>query len=202
MRHATAVNQTNVIYSNLPGFPLSDLGRRQAEEAGRFFNATPLQFIITSGRERARETAGIVARLNSGQPKVIVDDRIRDVGLGALSAKIDWGDWNNHREAYWQKQISGEGGMESPVAIQNRMKEAFEEYVTHFPTANILFVSHGDPITFLFEVLKQAVPTMRSVSRYHIGRANVFEVKPGRPVVINKAFEPMTAGFGGVSQRV
>lgn len=192
MRHATAVNQTNVIYSNLPGFPLSELGRRQAEEAGRFLSATPLQLIISSGRERTRETAEIVAKLNSGQPKLLVDDRLKDIDLGGWAAKIGWDDWHQRRELYWDKQVRGEAGMESPITVQHRMKQVFENYLELFPTANILFVSHGDPITFLFEALEGR--TLAPLKHhYGISRASVFEVRLDEGVAkIRQIFVPLT----------
>lgn len=195
MRHATAANTTNVIYSNLPGFPLGELGRRQAEEAGRFLSATPLRYIITSGRERTRETAAIVAALNPGKPKVVVDDQFRDIDLGGWAGKIDWEDWHNRREVYWDKQIRGEAGMESPAQVQNRVKQAFEKYIQLFPTGNILFVSHGDPITFLFQALEGQMPEPEK--RYGVARASVFEIELKRGAVsIRRVFSPTVTPSG------
>jgi len=192
MRHATVQNPTDMIYSNLPGFPLSELGRRQAEEAGHFLSATPLQFIFTSGRERTRETAEIVARLNPGRPQVIVDDRLRDMGLGEKAGKIPFTDWKANRETYWQKQINGEDGMESPVRVQSRMTEVWNHIIADYPTGNVLLVSHAGPLTILLASLMGQALLSTSEKVYGIGRATVFEVEPTSPVQIKKIFDPTT----------
>jgi broad specificity phosphatase PhoE len=192
MRHAAVQNPADTVYSNLPGFPLSELGREQAREAGQFLSRYHLDVVITSGRERARETAQIVAEANPGNPKVIVDENLRDSGLGTYVAKISFADWNARRKRYWQKQLQGEGGMESPHQIQERVMGTWGRVLRDYPTANILFVSHAGPLAILLESLERRDLRPASEAGYGIGKADVLEIEIGPPFRIRKVFEPTT----------
>ena len=190
MRHAAVLNPTDMVYSNLAGFPLSEAGRKQAREAADWLRTTPLTRIFTSGRERARETAAIVAGLNSGCPAIEIDEDLRDMGLGEYSNRIRFDDWKAHRNEYWEKQLRGEGGMESPVQVQQRMMRAWHRIVTDYPTGNILIVSHAGPITTLLSGLETKGLESRHEVDYHIGKANIVEVELGASVRIRRVFEP------------
>jgi len=193
MRHGAVQNPADTVYSNLPGFPLSELGREQAREAGLFLSQYRLDVIITSGRERARETAQIVAETNPGNPKVIVDENLRDNDLGTYAAKIPFGDWNARRKDYWQKQLHGEGGMESPYSVQERVMRSWNKMLGDYPAANILFISHGSPLTILLESLESKDLRPSSEAGYGISKANIVEIEIGPPVRIKKIFGPRAA---------
>ncbi|MFA5009880.1 MAG: histidine phosphatase family protein [Patescibacteria group bacterium] len=192
MRHAAVQNPTDMVYSNLPGFPLSALGRRQAEEAGRFLSTTPLAAIFTSGRERAQETAGIVAKLNIGHPQVIVNDDLRDMDLGEYTNKIPFDDWKANRGMYWKMQLRGDGVMETPSQVQYRVMAAWQKIISDQSAAgNILIVSHGGALTILMTSLRAEELKSTGEANCGIGKANVFEVELGRPIRIKKIFEPV-----------
>jgi broad specificity phosphatase PhoE len=62
VRHAEVVNPDRLLYGRLPGFPLSTLGRRHAEEFSRTFGERPIVEVISSPLERAQETGDIIAK--------------------------------------------------------------------------------------------------------------------------------------------
>ena len=69
--------------------PLSELGRRQAEAAGRWFAALPRgerpEIILSSPYVRARQTAEIICKqgaLAGGPARTIIDERLREREFG------------------------------------------------------------------------------------------------------------------------
>jgi 2,3-bisphosphoglycerate-dependent phosphoglycerate mutase len=69
--------------------PLSELGERQAEAAGRWFAALPVEerpeIILSSSYLRARQTAEIICKagaLSGGPARTIVDERLREREFG------------------------------------------------------------------------------------------------------------------------
>ena len=53
IRHGEVDNPRDVVYADMPGFGLSETGRRQAEAAGSYLAATPLVRIVSSPLDRA-----------------------------------------------------------------------------------------------------------------------------------------------------
>jgi broad specificity phosphatase PhoE len=63
VRHGEVVNPDRLLYGRLPGFPLSSLGRRHAEEFSSRFRDRPIAEVISSPLERAQQTGRIIAEL-------------------------------------------------------------------------------------------------------------------------------------------
>lgn len=65
MRHGEVHNPEGVLYGRLPGYHLSDLGRKMTETTGQYLfdNGFPIQEIVASPLERAQESAEGAARL-------------------------------------------------------------------------------------------------------------------------------------------
>ena len=74
VRHGDVENPKAVLYGRLPGFHLSELGRRQAEEAGERLAEANVTSLWTSPLERARETAETIARHHDAP--IVTDDRL------------------------------------------------------------------------------------------------------------------------------
>jgi broad specificity phosphatase PhoE len=79
VRHGEVHNPDKVLYGRIPGYGLSDLGQRMAEDIGAWFagrsqsaGRTPV-LLVSSSLQRARETAAPIATALSLQPGV--DDR-------------------------------------------------------------------------------------------------------------------------------
>ncbi|HEX5631184.1 MAG TPA: histidine phosphatase family protein, partial [Acidimicrobiia bacterium] len=62
VRHGEVHNPDGVVYSDLPGFPLSILGRHQAEQAADHLADSGATVVATSPLQRATETAGFIGR--------------------------------------------------------------------------------------------------------------------------------------------
>lgn len=61
LRHGEVHNPAHILYGRLPGYHLSDLGRKMADRAGEFFADHDIAAVIASPLERAQETAAPVA---------------------------------------------------------------------------------------------------------------------------------------------
>jgi broad specificity phosphatase PhoE len=192
MRHATPENPAGVLYGNRVGYPLSEVGKAQAQEAGEFLSNIPIDVVVSSPRERTLETAGIVVAANMKHPGIIQDDRLRDLDPGELAGNITFDDWRVNRDKYWEMSLAQERSMESPVATQRRMREVFDDYFAQYPDKNLLFVSHADPIVFLIEDLTNMplAPGKREGGGFRMKRGDIIELIVGEPYIAKTIFTP------------
>ena len=175
IRHGAVDNPSDRLYGQLPGYHLSELGKAQAQEAGVFMSRIPLDFIIASSLERAQETAQIIADLHPAHPPIITDSRLVDADFGKYSGVISVQEFEGNRDHYWQLQLAGEDGMESPAAVLGRMRSALIDHSSAHQDKNILFVSHGDPIALLLEDTWQQPSAPGSAVDYP-KKASIFEI--------------------------
>jgi len=190
MRHATPTNPRRVMYGNLAGFPLSDLGRQQASEAGQWLSRYSLRHIISSPRERTHQTADVVLNMNPGHPDIVTDERLRDVDLGIATGVVSMDDFHRRRQYYWESQERQVDGMEAPRITQARMLAVFEEMCRRYSGESLLFVSHADPMAFLFQGLLNQLLMPSVGSGWGITKASIFEIQLSPRVIIKKVFQP------------
>lgn len=147
VRHALTATTGRKLPGRAPGLHLSNDGRRQVEAlAGRIGRLERVAAVYTSPLERARETAGPIARARALPAAV-------ERGL----LEIDIGDWTGasirrmRRRSEWtviQHYPSGfrfPGG-ESFVEMQARVVSTLARLVERHRGTVIVAVSHGDPI--------------------------------------------------------
>ncbi len=73
IRHGQVYNPGRVIYGRLPGFGLSNVGKRQVESTAEYLRLTNLAVIYSSPLLRARETADIIQQFHKDQSVMIAD---------------------------------------------------------------------------------------------------------------------------------
>src|SRR5947209_4471875 len=103
VRHGSVYNPDGVMYRRLPGFHLSEQGRREAEETAQFLKAQPIETIYHSPLERARETAELLGQQIAAP--LVVDERIHEWAefepsrevLDRMAAFLNW--WRQSRES-------------------------------------------------------------------------------------------------------
>lgn len=74
LRHGEVHNPEKILYGRLPGYHLSDVGRKMADRAAEYFAARDVAAVVASPLERAQETAAPVAAAHGLQ--VGTDERI------------------------------------------------------------------------------------------------------------------------------
>jgi broad specificity phosphatase PhoE len=110
LRHGEVENPDGILYGRLPGYHLSERGRRMAERAAEYFAGSDVRLVVASSLERAQETAAPIAT-RLGLP-VATDDRLIEalnrfqgttfgVGDGALRHPRHWASLRNPLRPSW-----------------------------------------------------------------------------------------------------
>lgn len=146
VRHGEVHNPDRVVYGRLPGYHLSERGRRQAAQAARHLHqeARP-QAILSSPLERAQETAEVIAKLLALE--VSIDDRLIETashfeGLVAnvralVASPRRWWELRNPFRPSWGESFSD---------IRERMLGVVRETLDEDGGDDFVFVSHQTPI--------------------------------------------------------
>jgi broad specificity phosphatase PhoE len=74
MRHGEVENPEGILYGRLPGYHLSDLGRRMAERVADHLASRDVTYVVASPLERAQETATPIAKAHGLD--VATDERL------------------------------------------------------------------------------------------------------------------------------
>ena len=134
--------------------PLSELGFRQAEAAGRWFAALPPderpEIVLASPYVRARETANIICRAGAlaGEPaRAIADERLREREFGvfdrltALGIRERFPDEAAHRRRLGKFYHRPPGG-ESWADVILRLRSMLNTINLHYCDRRVLVVCH------------------------------------------------------------
>lgn len=147
VRHGEVHNPDHIVYADLPGFGLSDLGRRQAAETATHLADRPVGLVVASPLQRAIETAGfIAARHGIG---VVVDDGLTEWKLAQGWAGLRWEDVERERPGQLVAYLEDPSDLPfSSEPLEELGRRVADTAATH-AAANALdtvVVSHQDPI--------------------------------------------------------
>ncbi|GAA1932599.1 histidine phosphatase family protein [Streptomyces sodiiphilus] len=146
MRHGEVDNPGGVLYGRMPGYHLSELGRKMAERVAGHLEGRDITHLVSSPLERARETAEPIAGALDLEP--VIDGRLIEaanvfegktfgVGDGALRKPRNWPHLRNPFRPSW-----GEPYVEQVV----RMKAALDAARDAARGHEAVCVSHQLPI--------------------------------------------------------
>lgn len=137
VRHCQAEGQA-------PDAPLTAEGRRQADRLADFFAGEPIDAIVCSPYERARQSiAPLASKLGI---EVTLDARLVERTLSTR----DLPDWRERlRQTYLDQELRYEGG-ESSASATKRIRAALGEALTAGRRC-MIFVSHGNLISLLLK---------------------------------------------------
>lgn len=118
--------------------PLNDAGRQQARQLAEALRARPIDLILTSPMERARETAQIIASA-CGAP-VQAEPRLIEQNYGIYEGKDqrDPDFWENKSRFAWRYP-----GGESMFQLAHRVYGVLDELREKYPDKTVLIVCHG-----------------------------------------------------------
>jgi len=134
--------------------PLSDLGHRQAEAAGRWFAALPHEdrpeIILSSPYVRAKQTAEIIRKegaLASGPARTIVDERLREREFGIFDRLTTVGIRERFPEEAAHRKRLGKfyhrpPGGESWADVILRLRSMLNTINLHYCDKRVLIVCH------------------------------------------------------------
>ncbi len=147
VRHATTATTGRRLPGRARGLHLSDEGRRQADAvAARLGRLRGVAAIYTSPIDRARETAGAIARVLGKAARVEPDLQEVDIGawtglsLARARRRPEWRAVQAHPSGFRFP------GGESFMALQARMVDALARIAGRHPGQIVVAVSHADPI--------------------------------------------------------
>ncbi len=180
MRHGEVHNPDHIVYADLPGFGLSDLGRRQADEAGEYLAPRRLAAVVASPLRRARETAAAIARPHGLE--VRIDDELTEWGMAQRWKGLVWEELDDHYpgelDAYLRHPWDLPWSAESLAALAHRMASAIGRWSAQID-GPVAVVSHQDPIQAArLGLTGRSLHTLNGDKPLH---AEVFELVPADP---------------------
>ncbi len=135
---------------------LNETGRMQAASAASILKAYPIDLVISSDLDRAKETAEIIAKELGAE--VSFDERLRERDFGVLEGltreEVEEKGLSSEREKINANRHEKPKGGESWNAVEARMIEALHHHKKNHHHKNIVIVSHGATLKILFEKLK------------------------------------------------
>lgn len=162
MRHGEVWNPDRTCYGRLPGFRLSENGRRQVQETATALAAHPPDVVRCSPRERTVETATLVTDA-LGLPAPVPCDLLDEVHTpwdGVPLAVVDARDWDFYS--------GSPPGFEQPADVIRRY-QAFRALVLRdHPDRRVLGVTHGDVLALILLWSRGIPPT--PASKQHLTR--------------------------------
>ncbi|MDI5966693.1 histidine phosphatase family protein [Streptomyces sp. SL13] len=149
MRHGQVENPGGVLYGRLPGYHLSDLGRKMADRIASSLAERDITHVVSSPLERAQETAAPIA--DAHDLEIVTDGRLIEaqnvfqgktfgVGDGALRRPGNWKHLTNPFQPSW-----GEPYVDQVVRMMGALTAARDAARGH----EAVCVSHQLPIWVL-----------------------------------------------------
>lgn len=149
IRHGEVENPQGVVYADLPGFGLSERGRRQAEAAASHLADRPLAAVYSSPLRRALQTASVISGRASLSLHILPE--LGEWGLLSRWRGLRWEDLEEARpgelRAYLTNPLQMDFSPESLTALADRMRRAVTALLAGRPAGQeVAVVSHQDPL--------------------------------------------------------
>lgn len=143
MRHGEAQNnaENRLDATNEHGWPLTDLGRTQADAAAALLKGKRITKIFASPFARTKETAEIVARaLDLDSSAIVYDERLRELNFGELDG-TSYESFIEARKTLSCDDLIGNG--ESYTQARERFGSFIYELEATLKDEGVLIVTHG-----------------------------------------------------------
>ncbi|UQS22206.1 histidine phosphatase family protein [Amycolatopsis thermalba] len=154
LRHGEVHNPDGILYGRLPGFHLSERGRRQALTVAEAVATHDIAYVVSSPLQRAQETAAPIAAAH--RLDVQTDERLIEAGNAFEGQKVAVGDGALRQPRHWPKLrnpfVPSWG--EPYVEIAHRMLGAVLRARSKAEGHEALCVSHQLPIWTLRRFLE------------------------------------------------
>ena len=148
VRHGEVENPHQTVYADLPGFNLSERGRRQAAWAGGYLRSRPIEALYASPLARAMETAAVISAHHSLDTEAVPD--LTEWALLNRWRGLPWPDLDAHYpgelEVYLSRPLEMDFAPESVPELAARVGGAVAALAGRHPAGEIVVISHQDPI--------------------------------------------------------
>jgi broad specificity phosphatase PhoE len=145
VRHGKTDFISKMLCGNLPGIPLNEEGRSQAQKTAAYLSTLPIKAIYSSPIQRAMETAGIIGQAVGLD--VISADYLREIHFGDLQGTLTP---DLQSIPLWQRyttlpaDVSFPNG-ESVIEVEKRVSEGLDRIAEQYTEKDeIVCVAHSD----------------------------------------------------------
>lgn len=141
IRHGAYENPKKILHLRLPGFPLSEIGKRQAAAVAKFFKDKPIVAVYSSRLTRAHMTAHIIAAQH--HLPVVTNRKLLDIRSPLQGKPIAFIDEIN--SDFYNMRYIRAGGEKLETAYK-RIDQCLRTIARRHRNQSVVVVSHGDPI--------------------------------------------------------
>jgi broad specificity phosphatase PhoE len=161
VRHGHVHNPQAVYYGRLPGFHLSQEGRRQAAATASVLQDQPIAAMFSSPQRRTRETAQILLQHHPDLSMQIHEK------LNEVHTPFDGRPIKELEERGWDAYTGASASYEQPQDVLTRARQFIAEVRQIHMGQHVVAVTHGDLIAFLILWAKglAAIPQHKSEIR-------------------------------------
>ena len=162
LRHAQAENNTKrILAGRTEGVPLTKTGIEQAERIAKYLASIDISAIYSSPIERARHTAGIVAK-NCSLEEVVIDERLTEIDMGKFT-RMNYDDMfakygNIFLKFYENDPVISEHEVETFPDVQKRVLDMVDHVLKKHNNENVILVTHMDPIKSMLATVMDLKP--------------------------------------------
>ena len=162
LRHAQAENNTKrILAGRTEGVPLTKTGIEQAERIAKYLASIDISAIYSSPIERARHTAGIIAK-NCSLEEVVIDERLTEIDMGKFT-RMNYDDMfakygNIFLKFYENDPVISEHEVETFPDVQKRVLDMVDHVLQKHNNENVILVTHMDPIKSMLAKVMNLVP--------------------------------------------
>jgi len=162
LRHAQAENNTKrILAGRTEGVPLTKTGIEQAERIAKYLASIDISAIYSSPIERARHTAGIVAK-NCSLEEVVIDERLTEIDMGKFT-RMNYDDMfakygNIFLKFYENDPVISEHEVETFPDVQRRVLDMVDHVLKKHKNENVILVTHMDPIKSMLAKVMNLLP--------------------------------------------
>jgi broad specificity phosphatase PhoE len=155
VRHGQSAGNAKGVFQGKSDYPLTDLGRKQAERTADFFVNKGIGSIFSSPLSRAAETAEIMADAIAG-PRPRLEEALSELDTGRFS-DLTWEEaslkYPEEFARFEAKSWAAVKSAEPPRAMFNRALHAWDIMIRGAEAKGgaVLAVSHGGLIHWLFK---------------------------------------------------
>jgi broad specificity phosphatase PhoE len=166
IRHGDVENPKDIFYGRLPGFGLSEEGRRQAQAAAEALRDAPIRAIFSSPLLRATETADIIAA-SRDDLRVELSDLLLEVHVPFDGQHI-----SEVIKRQWDVFAGNEPPYEQPADVLRRALQFIAEVRQNYLGQEVVAVTHGDVLVFLLSWANGApITSAQRLAMYREGYA-------------------------------
>jgi broad specificity phosphatase PhoE len=190
VRHGEVENPRGIIYGRLPGYHLSERGKRQARAAAERLEDRDIGAVWASPMERAQETAEPIAEAHGIE--VVTDERLNESLTKVEGAGSNWLSFLASPKHWWsfRNPLTPSWG-ESFTDIRDRMLSAIEEALATASSRDLVVVSHQTPVLVArLALARSRLPPWLALSSCSTGSVSTLVLEDGR-VASSSYFAPV-----------